>query len=136
LIYLKINAVTRQNSALLLDKSCPKIPPQGLETILLIESQFLCGSGTVNIKMDAYALLNIESVDETGPKAPKEAVEIIRGSRITLEWDKMYNRYVISLSKFKSEEQTCFAAKVNIAHIQKLQDGLNALVKYIEENNL
>ena len=100
---------------------------------LLIEDQFLSGSGTVN--MDAYTLLNIESVDETGPRVPKVAVEITRGSRLTLEWDKMYNGYVITLSKFKSEEQLCFEAKVNIAYIQRLQDGLKVLAKYIEENN-
>jgi hypothetical protein len=54
--------------------------------------------------MDAYKLLNIESVDETGPRLPKVVVEITRGSQLTLEWDKMYVGYVITLNKFKSEE--------------------------------
>jgi len=48
----------------------------------------------------------------------------------------MFARYVIKLGKFKSEEQQYFAAKVNVMHIQRLQDGLNALVKHIENNNL
>ena len=82
--------------------------------------------------MDAYTIFNIKSVDRNY----KVVVEITKSSRLTLEWDKMYNGYVITLSKFKSEEQLCFAAKVNIVHIQRLQDGLNALAKYIEENNL
>ena len=42
----------------------------------------------------------------------------------------------LSLSKFKSEEQSCFAVKVNIMHIQRLLDGLNALAKYIEDIDL
>ena len=42
----------------------------------------------------------------------------------------MLARYVISLSKFKLEEQLYFAAKVNIMHIERLHDSLNALVKH------
>ena len=40
----------------------------------------------------------------------------------------MFARYVMSLIKFKLDEQLCFAAKVNIMHIQRLQDGLKASV--------
>jgi len=43
---------------------------------------------------------------------------------------------VISLSRFKTEGQLCFTAKVNIMYIQTLQGGLNSLVKYIEDNKL
>ena len=46
------------------------------------------------------------------------------------------NIYITSLSKFKSKEQSCFAEKMNIMNIQRLQDRLNALVKYIEDNDL
>ena len=48
----------------------------------------------------------------------------------------MFVRYVISISKFKLEDQLCFAAKVNIMHTQRLKDGFNALVKYIQDNDL
>ena len=48
----------------------------------------------------------------------------------------MQARYAISLSKFKSEKQLCFALKVHIMYIHRLQDGLNALVKYTEDINL
>jgi hypothetical protein len=47
----------------------------------------------------------------------------------------MHAGCVITLRKLKSEEQLCFAAKANIMHIQRQKDGLNALAKYIEENN-
>jgi hypothetical protein len=48
----------------------------------------------------------------------------------------MYARYVLSLSKFKLEEQLCFAAKLNIVPINRLQVALDTLVKYIVENKL
>ena len=41
-----------------------------------------------------------------------------------------------SLSKFKLEEQLCFAAKLNILHIHRLQAAVSAIVKYIEDNSL
>ena len=44
--------------------------------------------------------------------------------------------YVISLKKFKLEEQLYFAEKVNIMYVQRIQDGLNLSVKYIKGNNL
>ena len=86
--------------------------------------------------MDARILLDIESVSEMEPTVPKVAVEITRGCRLTLEWEEMFARHVTSLRKFKLKKQSCFRAKVNIMHIQRLQEGLNALVKYIEDNNL
>ena len=48
----------------------------------------------------------------------------------------MFGRYVISLSKLKSEELLCFAAKGNIMHIYRLQHRLNAILKHIEDNRL
>ena len=42
-------------------KSCLNMPPQVVEAILLIVTQFLSGSETVNIKMDAinYGILKL-----------------------------------------------------------------------------
>jgi len=57
-------------------------------------------------------------------------VEIKRGCR--LRKDEMPAGYVISLSKFKLEEQLFFAAKVNMIYMHRLQDGLNAFAEYIE----
>ena len=34
------------------------------------------------------------------------------------------------------QERFCFAGKVNIVHIHRLQDALSATVKYIEDNEL
>jgi len=88
--------------------------------------------------MDAFTLLDIEGAinGNMKPRVPNVEVEITRGCRITLEWDQTFERYVISFSKLKSEEQSCFATKVNIMHIQRVQDKLNALVKYREDNCL
>ena len=82
--------------------------------------------------------MKIEGVSssEMKPRVPNEAVGITRDSRLTLEWDEMLARYAILLSKFNLEEQLCFAVQVNIMHIQRLQDGLNALVKHIKDNDL
>jgi hypothetical protein len=110
--------------------------PQVVEAIFIDRDSVFSGSETVNIKIDAYKLLDIENVDETGPRVPKVLGKITRSSRLALEWGKMYAEYVITLSKFKSEEQLCLAAMVNIVHIQRIQDELNVLAKYIEENNL
>jgi hypothetical protein len=48
--------------------------------------------------MDVFALLNIKSASngEMKPRVPKVALEIIKGFRLTLEWDKVYAEYVIS----------------------------------------
>ena len=87
-----------------------------------------------------FTLLELDggagSSNDTRARVPNVAVEITRGCRLSLEWDDMYARYVISLSKFKLEEQLCFAAKLNIVHINRLQAALDTLVKYIEENKL
>jgi hypothetical protein len=48
----------------------------------------------------------------------------------------MFARYLISLSKFKLEEQLYFAAKLNIMHTHRRQAALNAIVEYFEDNNL
>ena len=50
-------------------------------------------------------------------KLPNIAVEITRGSQQSPEWDEMCARYGIPLSKFKLDQQLCFAAKLNITHI-------------------
>ena len=86
--------------------------------------------------MDAFTLLGIGSAKncERKPRVPNAAVEITRGCQLTLVLDEMFARNDISLSKFKSKKQSCFAAEVNVMH--RLQDGLNALVKYNEGNNL
>ena len=80
--------------------------------------------------MSAFTPLEVEdaSSSEMKPRAPNVAVEITRGCRLTLEQDEMFARYVISLSKVKLEKQFCFAAKENTLHINRLQDGLHALV--------
>jgi hypothetical protein len=82
-----------------------------------------------------FTLLEVDSgVDDNSTRAPNIAVEITKGSRLCLEWDAVYARYVISLSKFKMEDQLCFSAKVDIAHVNRLQCALSALVKHIEDN--
>ena len=48
----------------------------------------------------------------------------------------MFGRYITSLSKFKLEEQLYFTAKANIMRITRLQHGLNATMKHIEDNGL
>jgi len=63
-------------------------------------------------------------------------VEIVKNCRQTFEWDEMISRYVISLSKFKLEEQLRFTAKVNTMHISRLQNGLNAIMRHIEDKKL
>ena len=90
------------------------------------------------MRMSSFTLLHLEGADSDVVKtrAPNVAVEIGKDSRLTFEWDEMFGRYVISLSKFKSDEQLCFAAKVNIMYLSRLQHGLNAIMKHIEENGL
>ena len=63
-------------------------------------------------------------------------VEIAKGCWLPLESDEMFAQYVILLCKFKTEEQLCFATKMNMLHIQGLQHGLTVLVKYAEGNDL
>jgi len=88
----------------------------------------------------AFTLLEIndgtDSSSSNDIRVPNVAVEITAGCRLCLEWDTMYARYVISLSKFKQEEQLCFAGKVNILHINKLRSALDVLSKYIDENKM
>jgi hypothetical protein len=88
--------------------------------------------------MSGFTLLQVEGVDNNDRKTrvPNVAVEIAKDCRLTFEWDDMFGRYVISLSKFKLEEQLCFAPKVNIMHTSRLQLGLNAIMKHVEDNKL
>ena len=58
------------------------------------------------------------------PRVPNVAVKITRNCRLTFEWDEMFARYLIKLSKIKLEQQLCLSAKVNIMHIHRLQCGL------------
>ena len=85
--------------------------------------------------MDGLTLLEVECTgsSEMKPRVPNVAVTTTRGCRITLQWDEILARYVTSLRKFKLEKQLCFEAKVNIMHIQILQDGLKAFWKYTEQ---
>jgi hypothetical protein len=83
-----------------------------------------------------FTLLEVSSSSSNDTRAPNIAVEITRGSRLCLEWDEVYARYVLSLSKFKIDDQLCFAAKVDIAHMNRLQSALNAIVKHIDDNKL
>jgi hypothetical protein len=41
------------------------------------------------------------SSNDTSARVPNVAVIITRGCRLSLEWDDMYARYVVSLSKFQ-----------------------------------
>ena len=87
-----------------------------------------------------FALLEVDSAaghsNDTKTIVRNLAVEITKGGRQSLEWDEMHARYVISLSKVKLEEQLCFAVKLNIMHIHRIQAALKAIVKYIEDNKL
>ena len=76
------------------------------------------------------------SNDDMKSRVLNVAVEVKSGCRLTLEWDEVFARYVISLNKFNIEDQLCFAAKGNAVHIQRLQGGINVLVKYTEESDL
>ena len=63
--------------------------------------------------MDLFTLLKVDSgagnsINDTKARVPNLAVEITRGSLLSLECDDMYAGYVISLSKSKLEEQLCF----------------------------
>ena len=88
--------------------------------------------------MDDYTLLDIEgaSFRDMKPRVSDLAVEITRGCQLAPEWDEVFAGLVISLSKFTLDEQLSLAAKVNIMHIQRLQDVINVLVKYNEDNDL
>ena len=94
--------------------------------------------GYYSLVLEAFTLLNIEGANngKRKPRAPNVAVEITVGCLLALEWDEMFARYLRTLSKFKLKEEVCFAAKVNIMHIQGLKDRLNALMKYTEYNDL
>ena len=77
--------------------------------------------------MDNFTLLDIEGANNAE-----------KGYRLTLEWDNMFMRYIISLyyKANSSRKKASFAAKVDIIHIQRLQDGLISTVKYMEDNDL
>ena len=62
------------------------------------------------------------------PRVPYVALELTRDCRLVFEWDEMFTRCVISLSRFKFEKQLRFATEGNIMLINRLQDGLIALV--------
>ena len=87
-----------------------------------------------------FTLLEVDSgVDSSSSndtRAPNIAVGITRGSRLCLELEEVYARYVLSLSKFKLEDQLCLAAKVDIIHIHRLQSALNEIVKHMDDNKL
>ena len=53
--------------------------------------------------MSSFILLHLEEADSDFVKTtvPNVAIEIGKDSRLTFEWDEMFGRYVISLSKFK-----------------------------------
>ena len=80
-----------------------------------------------------FTLLELDggagSRNDTRTGVPNVAVEITRWCRLSLKWDDLYPRYVKSLSKFKLEEQLCFAAKLHTVHINRLQAALDTLVK-------
>ena len=88
--------------------------------------------------MNNFTLLDIEGTinDERKSRVRNVAVKITWVCRLALEEDEMFARYVISLNKFKLEEQLCFTTKGNVMHTQILKDGLNELVKHVEDNNL
>ena len=71
--------------------------------------------------MSGFTLIQLEGVDSHHMKTrdPNIAVEIEKDNRLTFEWYEMFGKYVISLSKSKSEEQTYFAAKGNIMYMTR-----------------
>ena len=54
--------------------------------------------------MGAFTLLDTECANnsEKKPRVPNAAVEIISGCRLTLEWDKMFAQYVLSIVRKNS----------------------------------
>ena len=87
-----------------------------------------------------FTLLEVDSgsvsSNVTKTILPNVAAEIISGCRLGLEWDELYARYVISLSKLKLEDQLFFAAKLNIMLKHRIQAALNAIMKCINYNKL
>jgi len=72
--------------------------------------------------MSNFNVLNIkryeeEISDEVKIRTANLAAERAPGSRLTVEGDEMFSRGVIPLSRFKMDEQLCFAAEVNIMNI-------------------
>ena len=77
-----------------------------------------------------FTLLEVDSrvgSNDTNTRVPNLAVEITRRCQLSLEWDEMLGKYVISLSKFKLEEQLCIAADFKIIHMHRIQFALNAI---------
>ena len=56
--------------------------------------------------MSAFTLLENEgaSSSEIKPRVPNVVGEITKSSWLTLDWDEMFARYVILLTKFELEE--------------------------------
>ena len=88
--------------------------------------------------MSGFTLLHLDEVDseEVKKRASIVALETEKNCGLIFEWDEMFNRYVIFLSKFKLEEPLYLAAKVNIMHTSRLKHGLNIIMKHIEDNGL
>ena len=86
-----------------------------------------------SIAVEAFRLLDIEGLSNGEKKfnVSNVAVKITMNCQLTLEWDKMFGGYVISLSKVKLKVQLCFVAKVDIIDIKKLQNRRN--IKCISE---
>ena len=59
------------------------------------------------------------SSNDTKTRLPNVVVEITTRCRLSLAWNEKYARYAISMNKFKLEEQSCLAAKLNIMHTDK-----------------
>ena len=56
--------------------------------------------------MDAFTLFDIANSGKMKSKVPNAAGETTRGCWLTLEYEDMLVWYVISLSKFGSEDQS------------------------------
>ena len=90
------------------------------------------------LDMSVFALFEVEgaSSSEIKPRVPNAAEVTTWSSWLILERNRMFTRYVKSLSKFKLEKQLRFAAKVNIMHIHihnAMHIQATIWIKYVNE---
>ena len=83
-------------------------------------------------------MLEIKSASngEMKPRVPNVALEITRSLSANpwMGWEIC--KICDILEQIQVVFTVMFSSKVNIMHVQRIQDGLNALVKYIEGNEL
>ena len=81
-----------------------------------------------------FTLLNNKKPDsQVNIEAENAAVEVAIGCRLTFEWDKKFSRYVMSLSRFRLDEKSCFASKIDIMNASPSREGLFCLLEICKD---